>query len=586
MLCVHGNPTWSYLWRRFLAEAPEGWRVVAVDQLGMGFSERPERARTLAQRVADLTAVTDALGVDRTGRDGRARLGRRDLARLGAGPPRPACAPSSWPTPPSTSPPTRPRRRSSGWPAPRRCGTRSAPPRRRSSASPRALSRPGLPADVRDALRRAVRHGGQAARGRRVRRRHPARSRARQRADAGRHRRGSAGAGRRARADAVGPPRPGLLRPLPARPARAAAARARPPLRAGLAPGHRGRSRQRGRTPGAGCRAGTRVRPPRAAASVPTGRRSGPRWRRARATRPPPWSSSTDGRRTISFDLLERRVRELAAGLAATGVRAGDRVALLVPPGADLTAAAYACWRAGAVVVLADAGLGPVGLAPRPARRGARPRHRRGARARAGPAAGHPGPSHRRGPREPGAAPPARLSTRPGRHRAHRPRDRPRRPPVDPDADGRGAVHLRRDRAREGRGLPPPPAAGPARRAARPPTGSPPTTGSWRRSRRSRCTGPRWASPPPSRLHVTAPGTLTAAALADAADAVDATVVFASPAALRDVVATVDGLDRDPPGGAGRGSGWSSPRGRRCRRRCCTPWATSSPAPPSTPRTA
>jgi pimeloyl-ACP methyl ester carboxylesterase len=45
MLCVHGNPTWSYLWRRFLAEAPAGWRVVAVDQLGMGFSERPERPR-------------------------------------------------------------------------------------------------------------------------------------------------------------------------------------------------------------------------------------------------------------------------------------------------------------------------------------------------------------------------------------------------------------------------------------------------------------------------------------------------------------------------------------------------------------
>ena len=24
MLCVHGNPTWSYLWRRFLAAAPAG----------------------------------------------------------------------------------------------------------------------------------------------------------------------------------------------------------------------------------------------------------------------------------------------------------------------------------------------------------------------------------------------------------------------------------------------------------------------------------------------------------------------------------------------------------------------------------
>ena len=36
LLCVHGNPTWSYLWRRFMASAQPGWRVVAVDQLGMG----------------------------------------------------------------------------------------------------------------------------------------------------------------------------------------------------------------------------------------------------------------------------------------------------------------------------------------------------------------------------------------------------------------------------------------------------------------------------------------------------------------------------------------------------------------------
>ena len=62
LLCVHGNPTWSYLWRRFVAAAPPGWRVVAVDQLGMGFSERGA-PRTLAQRVDDLDAVLDALDV-------------------------------------------------------------------------------------------------------------------------------------------------------------------------------------------------------------------------------------------------------------------------------------------------------------------------------------------------------------------------------------------------------------------------------------------------------------------------------------------------------------------------------------------
>ncbi|MCU0265233.1 MAG: alpha/beta fold hydrolase, partial [Actinomycetia bacterium] len=63
LLCVHGNPTWSYLWRRALAGAPEGWRVVAVDHLDMGFSERTGTLRRLADRIADLGALTDALGV-------------------------------------------------------------------------------------------------------------------------------------------------------------------------------------------------------------------------------------------------------------------------------------------------------------------------------------------------------------------------------------------------------------------------------------------------------------------------------------------------------------------------------------------
>lgn len=63
VLCVHGNPTWSYLWRRVLHQAPRGWRVVAVDQLGMGYSERTDRPRRLADRVADLGAVTEELGL-------------------------------------------------------------------------------------------------------------------------------------------------------------------------------------------------------------------------------------------------------------------------------------------------------------------------------------------------------------------------------------------------------------------------------------------------------------------------------------------------------------------------------------------
>ncbi len=64
LLCVHGNPTWSYLWRDLLASAPPGVRVVAVDHLDMGFSERTGTTRRLAQRIDDLCALTGALEID------------------------------------------------------------------------------------------------------------------------------------------------------------------------------------------------------------------------------------------------------------------------------------------------------------------------------------------------------------------------------------------------------------------------------------------------------------------------------------------------------------------------------------------
>lgn len=77
--------------------------------------------------------------------------------------------------------------------------------------------------------------------------------------------------------------------------------------------------------------------------------------------------------RVVSWQLLSRRVEEMAAGLHTVGVRRGDRVSLLVQPGADLTAVLYACLRIGAVVVVADAGLGLRGLTR--AVRGAGPQH-------------------------------------------------------------------------------------------------------------------------------------------------------------------------------------------------------------------
>lgn len=67
LLCVHGNPSWSFLWRDLLAQAEADVgarvRVIAVDQLDMGFSERTGRKRTLATRVDDLCQLTAELGV-------------------------------------------------------------------------------------------------------------------------------------------------------------------------------------------------------------------------------------------------------------------------------------------------------------------------------------------------------------------------------------------------------------------------------------------------------------------------------------------------------------------------------------------
>jgi acyl-coenzyme A synthetase/AMP-(fatty) acid ligase/pimeloyl-ACP methyl ester carboxylesterase len=63
LLCVHGNPTWSYLFRELVARAPDGVRVVAIDQLDMGFSERTGRTRRLATRVDDLDALVTELGI-------------------------------------------------------------------------------------------------------------------------------------------------------------------------------------------------------------------------------------------------------------------------------------------------------------------------------------------------------------------------------------------------------------------------------------------------------------------------------------------------------------------------------------------
>lgn len=245
--------------------------------------------------------------------------------------------------------------------------------------------------------------------------------------------------------------------------------------------------------------------------------------------------------RVVSWKLLSRRVREIAAGLAGVGVKRGDRVSLLVQPGADLTAVLYACLRLGAVVVVADAGLGLPGLTR--AVRGAQADHVIGA--------------------APGLAA-ARALGWPGQKISVA---------TFPRAVARalGISHTLAELVRDGRGktLPEPPAAsdtaailftsgstGPAKGVVY----SHAQLGAIRDTLAAQygvgvgtglvagfapfallgpALGARSVTPD---MDVTSPKTLTATAVAQAAAAVDATVVFLSPAAVTNVVATADAL--------------------------------------------
>jgi haloalkane dehalogenase len=65
VLLLHGNPTWSFLWRHAIAALiSAGQRVIAPDLLGFGRSDKPNRlgAYTLESHVARLLALWQALG--------------------------------------------------------------------------------------------------------------------------------------------------------------------------------------------------------------------------------------------------------------------------------------------------------------------------------------------------------------------------------------------------------------------------------------------------------------------------------------------------------------------------------------------
>jgi pimeloyl-ACP methyl ester carboxylesterase len=65
LLFVHGNPTWSFHWRRLIAALSPTHRCVAIDHLGCGLSDKPHRGYRLADRIRHLGRLVDELDLRR-----------------------------------------------------------------------------------------------------------------------------------------------------------------------------------------------------------------------------------------------------------------------------------------------------------------------------------------------------------------------------------------------------------------------------------------------------------------------------------------------------------------------------------------
>ncbi|MFO0789207.1 MAG: alpha/beta fold hydrolase [Pirellulales bacterium] len=62
---MHGNPTWSFHWRRLIVALRNEVRCVAVDHLGCGLSDKPPKFLTLDDHITNLCKLVESLNLDR-----------------------------------------------------------------------------------------------------------------------------------------------------------------------------------------------------------------------------------------------------------------------------------------------------------------------------------------------------------------------------------------------------------------------------------------------------------------------------------------------------------------------------------------
>ena len=65
IICLHGEPTWGYLYRNMIPPLAENNRVIVPDHMGFGKSETPlDREYTLKSHTENLSALIDELSLD------------------------------------------------------------------------------------------------------------------------------------------------------------------------------------------------------------------------------------------------------------------------------------------------------------------------------------------------------------------------------------------------------------------------------------------------------------------------------------------------------------------------------------------